>query len=131
MRRAILGLLAGVLLSGAAWAGELRAFPAGTVWAQFRGYDGDVVVLGDPRPSLSILLSTLGLGGSLDGRTDVLTQQVSFKLAPGIQVRDQRNFIVPVASLRDTGKTLVRFRTDVYGSLWHMWLLTPEEAARF
>ncbi len=101
MRR-MLCLLVGLLcLNIAAWAGDLRQFPADTKRATFDGFEGGGVKLG--RQTLA--------------------------LAPGLQIRDRENLIVLPAMLAGPTDLPVRVQFDVTGAVWRIWILTPAEAA--
>ena len=50
------------------------------------------------------------------------------RLAPGAQIRDANNFVVlPVAV---PPGSLVKYRADAEGTLTHVWILSPQEAAQ-
>ena len=96
-------VLAGLLfLNGTLWAENLRIFPAGTKPEIFNGFVDNGVKLGS--------------------RT--------WRLAPGLQIRDRANFIVLPATLNGVEKLPVRVQLDTMGAVWRIWILTPEEAAK-
>ena len=49
-------------------------------------------------------------------------------LAPGVQIRDLSNRIIPPDAL--PAESLVKYRRDASGAVRPVWILTPEEAAQ-
>lgn len=53
-----------------------------------------------------------------------------FKFGPAVYIRDERNMMLtPYALLSKSGDSWVRFKTDNYGHVVRLWLLTTKEIA--
>jgi hypothetical protein len=50
------------------------------------------------------------------------------RLAPGVQIRDLSNRIIPPDAL--PADSLVKYRRDASGAVRELWILTPQEAAQ-
>jgi len=61
------------------------------------------------------------------GLDSVAVDDTAYRLSPGAQIRDTRNFIVLPSHIR--GEFKVRAVMDNNGQVHRVWLLTPEEAA--
>jgi len=74
-----------------------------------------------------------------DARHGVISQSVELlvtidkkkttRLAPGAIIRDARNFIIVPSSIPPKSKAA--FLVDNRGDIYRVWILTPDEAARF
>jgi hypothetical protein len=66
-----------------------------------------------------VLTPPLAGSARIDGNT--------LPLAPGLQVRNERNLIVMPGTLQQP--VSVRYQTDQVGAVFRVWVLTPQEAA--
>ncbi|WP_248281177.1 hypothetical protein [Azoarcus sp. TTM-91] len=64
---------------------------------------------------------------SFAGGDSVAVDDTAYRLSPGAQIRDSRNFIVLPSHIH--GEYKVRAVMDNNGQVHRVWLLTPEEAA--
>jgi hypothetical protein len=51
-----------------------------------------------------------------------------YQAAPALQIRDARNFIIPMGYLPARASP-VRYQLDLMGNVWRLWLLSPAETA--
>ena len=100
MRRLLGGVVLGLLTVGAAVADNVRSFPADSKAMTFYGFDGTYM--------------------KLSGK--------DLPAAPGLQIRNQQNLVVLPGSLQGADKLPVRVQFDGSGAVWHVWILTSEEA---
>ena len=90
----------------------LFAFSAGAAQAQLRTIPAEA-----KRATMS---HVQGMTVEIDGRqTD---------LAPGAQIRDERNLIVLPAAL--PAAVTVKIMPNAQGQAWRIWILTPQETAQ-
>ena len=57
----------------------------------------------------------------------VLISGKSFNTAPGLQVRDQQNFIVMPNTLREV--VPIRYQMDQMGYVWRIWIFSAADLA--
>ncbi len=128
-KKAIFGLLCGFLLMSTAHAGLPEVF-LGTIIEQILQGDYDAPQPTQiPSPNRTIQESAeYGVMSPPEGRL-VQIDGEDMMLSPGAQIRNMHNRIILPGTLIQS--VTVRYTLDLTGQVHRVWIITPEEKARY